>query len=137
MARLLGRCPICDGTLHVTEISCARCRTQVRSQFENCRFCRLPPEQLAFIELFLRCEGNLRCVEKELKISYPTVRNRLMASLEALGLSAASGAEEPAQQPQISTGAEEAAVERRRVLEAVSRGEIATEEAVRALRALR
>src|SRR5579871_2996207 len=86
MATILTRCPVCEGALGVTELQCRRCRTTIRSSFETCRFCRVAPEHLAFIELFLRCEGNLSRVEKELNLSYPTVRNKLQAALTALGL---------------------------------------------------
>ena len=39
-----------------------------------------------FIEVFLRCGGSIKEVEKALGVSYPTVRNMMDAALEALGL---------------------------------------------------
>jgi hypothetical protein len=95
------------------------------------------PEQLAFVETFLRCEGNLSRVEKELNISYPTVRNRLAAALSALGL--ATGAAQPEQPPQpaapppLSRGAIE---ERRAVLESLASGSITAQEAAELLKKL-
>src|SRR5262245_49727067 len=85
MAKLLTRCPVCEGTLGISELTCGRCRTRIQGTFDPCRFCRLAPEHLAFVETFLRCEGNLSRVEKELNLSYPTVRNKLTAALTALG----------------------------------------------------
>jgi hypothetical protein len=38
---------------------------------------RLPEELREFVLIFLRCRGNIREVEKELGISYPTVCKRL------------------------------------------------------------
>ncbi len=38
---------------------------------------RLPEEMREFVLIFLRCRGNIREVEKELGISYPTVCKRL------------------------------------------------------------
>src|SRR5690242_15059627 len=95
MAKMMTRCPVCEGPFKISELTCERCRTRVHSIFDPCRFCSLPAEQLGFIEIFLRCEGNLSRVEKELGISYPTVRNRLMAALSALGLSGDSATEAP------------------------------------------
>ena len=43
------------------------------------------PEQLAFLEVFIKNRGIIRNVESELGISYPTVRNRLDDLLRALG----------------------------------------------------
>src|SRR5947209_19425686 len=85
MAKLAARCPVCEATRGVTELACDRCRTRIHGEFDACRFCRLPSEHLAFVETFLRCEGNLSRVEKELNLSYPTIRNRFSAALAALG----------------------------------------------------
>lgn len=53
-----------------------------------CKFCRLSDDQKAFIEIFIKCRGNIKEVEKELGISYPTVRGRLEQVASALGYSA-------------------------------------------------
>src|SRR4030067_395249 len=50
------------------------------------RYGRRSREQLALLESFLRSRGNLREMERELGISYPTVRNRVEALVRALGL---------------------------------------------------
>src|SRR5579862_710912 len=103
MAKILTRCPVCEATMAVSELHCSRCKTSVHGTFETCRFCRLEKEHLAFIELFLRSEGNLSRVEKELNLSYPTVRNRLAAALTALGLNGNAEAEkEPPPQPAMA-----------------------------------
>jgi hypothetical protein len=131
MAKILNRCPVCEGTLNISELACKHCNTQVRGSFEPCRFCRLTPEHLAFIETFLRCEGNLSRVEKELGVSYPTVRNRLSVALAALHLSDAPLAPLPPEPPTIDTAAK-----RREVLDALSDGRMNAEEAAIALREL-
>src|SRR5580692_1440350 len=119
MAKALAVCPVCDGALQITELECAKCHTTIHSAFDSCRFCRLSPEHLGFIELFLRCEGNLSRVEKELNLSYPTVRNRFSAAVAALGLSAES---EPIQPAPVD---EALIIERRRtLLDELARGQI-------------
>ncbi len=46
---------------------------------------RLPADMQEFVVVFLRCRGNIREVEKELGISYPTVCKRLDLVNELLG----------------------------------------------------
>lgn len=79
-------CPVCRESMNVSELVCPRCEVTVGGDFASCRFCRLAPDALQFVETFLRCEGNLSRVEKEIGLSYPTLRNRLHGALEALGL---------------------------------------------------
>jgi hypothetical protein len=70
-------CPACTRTMAVTELTCPHCQTRVQGVFETPILWRLSPEQLQFVDVFLRCRGNIREVERELGISYPTVRSRL------------------------------------------------------------
>lgn len=72
-----GECPVCHADLHVTQLACRHCGTELRGQFEMDRLSRLLPEQRHFVEMFILCEGKLNCVQEELGISYPTVRSRL------------------------------------------------------------
>jgi hypothetical protein len=83
----LGKCPVCGQNTEVTSISCNDCGTRIEGHFQLCRFCRLTEEQKSFIETFIKCRGNIKEVEKELSISYPTVRNRLEDAANALGYS--------------------------------------------------
>ena len=78
-------------------------------------FLALTPEQRSFVLSFLRNRGNIREMEKELGISYPTVRARLDQILAALGLEANPGKEKPA---------------RKEVLEMLAQGEITQEQAL-------
>src|SRR5919197_1521508 len=95
MRRILTECPVCDSPLGVAELECRGCGTTLRGEFplSRCPFCSLPAEQLKFLELFLRCRGNLRDVERSLGLSYPTVRARLDALLTRLGYSAVTPAD--------------------------------------------
>ena len=89
--RVIATCPVCDHELSVTRLHCEECGTTLEGRFRVGRFGRLSREQLALLESFLRARGNLRDMERELGISYPTVRNRVEALVRALGL-AESGA---------------------------------------------
>jgi len=77
-------CPVCHDDLHVSQLACRTCGAEIRGHFEMDRLSQLIPEQRYFVEVFLLCEGKLNCVQDELGISYPTVRNRLDEIIRAL-----------------------------------------------------
>lgn len=79
-----SECPVCHDDLHVSQLVCRTCGTEIRGHFEMDRLSQLIPEQRAFVEVFLLCEGKLNCVQEELGISYPTVRSRLDEIIRAL-----------------------------------------------------
>lgn len=83
---VIGRCPICSQQLRVVRLECSSCGTRLEGSFSLGRFHSLTAEQLGFLEVFVRARGNFRDVERELGISYPTVRSRLDAIIRALGL---------------------------------------------------
>ncbi|MBN2383487.1 DUF2089 domain-containing protein [bacterium] len=116
-ANRIGNCPVCGEELVITGLACEYCRTQLTGKFARCRFCSLSEEQVHFIEVFLDCRGNIREVERELNISYPTVRNRLEEVRQVLGFSG-----------RTEMDREEV---RRNILESLSRGEITPKEALK------
>ena len=83
---VISTCPVCDSALMVTRLHCNTCGTTIEGEFTVGRFSRLNREQYALLESFLRSRGNLRELERELGVSYPTVRNRVEALLRALDL---------------------------------------------------
>jgi hypothetical protein len=82
---VVARCPICSEQLKVSRLECDSCGTRLEGSFSLGRFHALSPEQLEFLETFIRARGNIKDVERELGISYPTVRSRLDAVIRALG----------------------------------------------------
>jgi hypothetical protein len=128
MNRTLAKCPVCEGDLTVTELSCPSCKTSVRGEFRRCRMCSAPDEHIQFVEAFLRNRGNLTNVGIELGLSSPTVSRRLDAALRAMGL------REDSENRAVVTQRRPASdVARRRILEALDAGEIDAEEATRRL----
>ncbi|MEP0766723.1 MAG: DUF2089 domain-containing protein [Fimbriimonadia bacterium] len=125
-----SKCPVCDGAFHISELTCDVCHSVLRGEFAPSRFERLDKDQANFLEVFLRCRGVLNSVERELGISYPTVRSRLDALLEALGLTPAS-----AQESDVRPA--EKAKARLEILDKLEKGEIAPDEAAAALRNLK
>ncbi len=82
---VVARCPICTEQLRVVRLECESCGTRLEGSFSLGRFHSLKPEQLDFLEVFIRARGSFKDVERELGISYPTVRSRLDAVIRALG----------------------------------------------------
>jgi hypothetical protein len=143
MARdVISTCPVCEGELLISRLHCRSCGTALEGEFGVGRFGRLSKEQLALLESFLRARGNLKEMERELGISYPTVRGRVDALVRALGLADGDEAveleieeDDEKDEPMADAGPDMAA-ERRAILERLSRREIAADEAAAALREL-
>jgi len=128
---VIATCPVCGSELAVTRLQCRGCGTALEGEFNVGRFGRLAKEQLALLESFLRSRGNLRDMERELGISYPTVRSRVDALVRALGL-----AETEAVPDEPAAEAAPLAERQRAVLERLARHEIGAEDAAAALRAI-
>jgi hypothetical protein len=139
MARdVISTCPVCEGELAITRLHCRSCGTALEGEFGVGRYGRLSREQLSLLESFLRSRGNLKEMERELGISYPTVRGRVEALVRALGLADGDEAapEEPMEADAPNPTSDDDASERRAVLDRLARREISAEEAAEALRAL-
>jgi len=131
---VIATCPVCTHELSVTRLRCGDCGTTIEGEFSVGRFGRLTREQLVLLESFLRSRGNLRDMERELSISYPTVRARVEALVRALGFGPRDEADGPAAQADAST--DDVTAGRRDVLERLARHELSAEEAAVAIRAL-
>lgn len=133
MPEVIGRCPMCESELLVTHLRCQQCGTGLEGAFQLTKFDRLSREQLRFIDVFIKNRGVIRDVERELQISYPTVRSRLDEVIRALGYDAS--AEEPDEEG--AAGEEAPANPRRReILDRLQAGEITPDQAVSELRAV-
>jgi hypothetical protein len=73
----LTNCPICKGELKIKVLHCPHCEISFQGDFENNWLAELDAGQLEFIRLFLLVQGNLKELQNQLGISYPTVKNRL------------------------------------------------------------
>ena len=141
---VIATCPVCSGELTITRLHCRACGSALEGEFGVGRFGRLDREQLGLLESFLRSRGNLKEMERELGISYPTVRGRVDALVRALGFGDAPDApgegddfdvDTDFDQPSTGDGTDAGAL-RREILERLARKEIGAEEAAEALRAL-
>jgi hypothetical protein len=116
---VISTCAVCGNKLEVTELHCHRCDTRYQGHFHLDKFSYLSPEQKFFIEVFLKCRGNIKEVEKELDISYPTVRSKLDDVISSLGYKV--------------TASEKSETKKKEILDMLSKGEITYDEAIKLL----
>ncbi|HEY5486634.1 MAG TPA: DUF2089 domain-containing protein [Candidatus Limnocylindrales bacterium] len=134
---VISTCPVCSSELAVTRLQCRGCGTAIEGDFNVGRFGRLSRDQLALLESFLRARGNLKELERELKVSYPTVRARIDALVKFLGLGDAAPAADDATADASAAGRNGETVGlRREVLERLARHEVTADEAAALIRAL-
>jgi hypothetical protein len=139
---VIATCPVCAGELTITRLHCRACGSALEGEFGVGRFGKLDREQLGLLESFLRSRGNLKEMERELGISYPTVRGRVDALVRALGFGDAThddadfDTDMDLDAPAPAADEADRAAQRRAILERLARKEIGAEEAAEALREL-
>ncbi len=116
---VLGNCPVCDNKLKVVKLQCDHCDTTIGGRFELDKFSYLSKEDKNFIEVFMKNRGNIKEIEKELGVSYPTVRRQLDKVIEALGY------------PTYDTQEQ---YSKKDILERLQKGELKSEEALKLLK---
>ncbi len=126
MPNLPETCPICHSGLVVTRAYCPACETTLEGyfQFEADPFAVLTKDQREFLLTFVRTEGRLNRMEDVLGLSYPTLKNRLLEIIHALGFETEKQPAAPAQT-------------RTQILENLENGLISTDEALESLQALK
>lgn len=123
MLPLPTQCPLTGGPIIVTRLYCPNSGLTIEGEFAiTLPFGQLSPEQLRFVETFVRCEGKLNRMEEELKLSYPTIRTRLHEVIRALG-----------HEPRREETETVSATERKKVLQDLDSGKISFEEAMQLL----
>lgn len=121
MRKILERCPTCGGKLEVTRLNCTSCETVIQGRYTPCLFCKLPPESLRFLEIFVKNRGNVKEMERELGLSYQTVRGKLNTIIQELGFEVGPVEEDTT------------AARRREILDRLDRGDIKASEAAELL----
>lgn len=115
--KAISKCPICSSKLFISKLKCSRCATVIENDFEMSKFEYLSGEQLKFIEVFLKNRGNIKDVERELGISYPTVRAKLDEVIGALGYNVSK----------------EPSVDKKKIVDMLDKGEITPDQAIKML----
>ncbi len=118
MAKILTVCPVCGKKLSVEKLKCHSCGIEINGDFEMDDLFRLSKEQLDFIKIFIKNEGNITEVGKELGISYPTVKSKLRNVIQAMGYNVKS----------------KDYVSKEAILEKIEKGELTVDEAAKLLK---
>ncbi|RPI16575.1 MAG: DUF2089 domain-containing protein [Ignavibacteriae bacterium] len=118
--KLISQCPVCSSELKATRLSCSTCGTTIESEFTLSKFELLSIEHLNFVEIFLKNRGSIKDVEREMGISYPTVKAKLNDVLKALGYTIE---EEPIQQSELN-----------QIIEELDKGNINVDEAIKKIK---
>lgn len=119
MKKIISRCPVCNNELTVARLKCDSCDTIIENTFRLSKFDYLSEEEQYFTETFIHCRGNIKEVEKELGISYPTVRSKLDTVIKKLG---------------YDTVNDEQSAKKEEILKALENGEITAEQAIAQLK---
>jgi len=136
---VISTCPICHGDLHVVRLECDSCGTGLDGKFTLSKFNYLSPEHLYFIEVFVKNRGNIKAIEKEMDISYPTVKKMLDEVIIGLGYTPEPlPAEEPAPgTPETPVTPEAPKQTRLEIIEKLNKGEITVAEATELLKKIK
>ena len=121
MAKIPTQCPSCQHNLEITRLSCGNCGTDISGHFPPDPFSKLDGNDFDFIVLFVKTKGNIREMERELGISYWSIRTKLNEIVERLG------AEEHPDETETQSS------ERQVILEQLNEGLISVQEAARML----
>jgi hypothetical protein len=122
MRPIIFKCPSCDSNLTVSQLRCPDCAITIEGEFSPPALLKLTGAQIDFVEVFVKNRGVIRDVERELGVSYPTVRARLDEVIAALGY-----------QTRSASDGNDSAARRRAVLADLKDGKLTPEEALAAL----
>jgi len=109
-------CPSCGGNLNIIELQCDSCSTIIKGEYLIPKLIKLQEEEMNFLMTFLSTRGNIKEIEKDLKISYPTVKTKLDNLLISLG---------------IKNRVESTTDFKKSILDSIEKGEMKVDEAVK------
>ena len=105
----------------------------VKTHFAGNEFVGLDEDNLHVLRIFVACEGRIRDMERALGVSYPTVKSRLAALRNALGVGRASSETPRARSIDERLSASERPAD---VLGRLEAGEIDFDEALKSIKRL-
>lgn len=129
---VISICPVCAHELHVAKLECNHCDTTIEGKFTLSKFNYLETNKLYFIEIFIKNRGNIKAIEKELNISYPTVKKMLDDVIVHLGykIDANDGQD-------IKKDRDQMKFNRANILDQIEKGKMSVKEAVSVFKKLK
>ena len=121
------QCPVSGGELYVSELTCEGSGVVIRGKFKLPQSASLDEDERKFLKVFLRARGVISTVEKEMGMSYPTVRAKLDSLLCAMNLAPIKSDEK-----KRSKNAEK----KRKILKDLEEGKLTPAEAKKKMRGL-
>ncbi|WP_420601542.1 DUF2089 family protein [Flagellimonas sp.] len=70
-------CPSCENVLNVRQLHCDNCETTVTGLYALPIISQLSMDDQKFVLDFIKASGSLKVMAQQMKLSYPTVRNKL------------------------------------------------------------
>ncbi|WP_035357487.1 DUF2089 domain-containing protein [Acholeplasma granularum] len=131
--QVITKCPICNENLHIMHLACGNCHTEIKGEFSFSKFNYINQETLYFIEIFVKNRGNIKAIEKEMNISYPTVKKYLDEAIVSLGYKVDDNLDDfDFKEKQTSSKFEEASLKNKQqeILNKIKVGELKVDEAV-------
>ena len=129
---VISECPVCHHDLMVEKLTCEHCGSSVEGKFTLSKFNYLDMDKLYFIEIFVKNRGNIKAIEKEMNLSYPTIKKLLDDVILELGYTPDA--------PEVEEIKEEPAkpkVSKVEILDKISKGELSVTEAAELLKKLK
>ncbi|HHW79463.1 MAG TPA: DUF2089 domain-containing protein [Acholeplasmataceae bacterium] len=120
---LITKDPVSGKPLQVTRLENFESGIVIEGNFNLSKFNYLKEEQRYFIEIFIKNRGNIKQVEKEMNISYPTVKKMLDDVILGLGYNV-DGEDEEVSETNVKS----------EILKAVEKGLLSVEEAIAKLK---
>lgn len=120
---LITKDPVSGKPLQVTRLENFESGIVIEGNFNLSKFNYLKEEQRYFIEIFIKNRGNIKQVEKEMNISYPTVKKMLDDVILGLGYNV-DGDDEEVSETNVKS----------EILKAVEKGLLSVEEAIAKLK---
>jgi len=80
----MHKCPTCQHGVEIERVHCSACGLRFEGRFALPRLARLAPGHQHMAEMLVLCAGNLKEMASALELSYPTVRKRLDALVDAI-----------------------------------------------------
>ncbi|MFA7725599.1 MAG: DUF2089 domain-containing protein [Candidatus Izemoplasmatales bacterium] len=134
---VISECPVCHDDLYVTKLVCEKCGTGIEGKFALSKFNYLDTEKLYFIEVFVKNRGNIKAIEKEMNISYPTVKKLLDEVITVLGYNPDQSTSPDETNETSEAASDTPKLSKLEIIEKIQKGEITVTEAAELLKKIK